>query len=169
MRWPSHQRRHAASLGPSYRRPLNRRFVLKAIHERLAISAATPPMPYRLLKLRGSMVSGKTFMHSSASATTPSDAAFLGVRSSGKRLGQEQKNLMPVMMIPMVIMMPSIVVPRPVVARSIVVISRRVVVARPIVIRSKWRSGDSARGIDRGTGDTKRPFQGKGAVLSVGR
>src|SRR3954449_6601757 len=30
----------------------NRRFVLKAIHERLAIAAAaTPPMPYRLLKL----------------------------------------------------------------------------------------------------------------------
>ena len=31
---------------------LNRRFVLKAIHEQLAITAAaTPPMPYRLLKL----------------------------------------------------------------------------------------------------------------------
>ena len=31
---------------------LNRRFVLKTIHERLAIAAAaTPPMPYRLLKL----------------------------------------------------------------------------------------------------------------------
>jgi hypothetical protein len=30
----------------------NRRFVLKTIHERLAIAAtATPPMPYRLLKL----------------------------------------------------------------------------------------------------------------------
>jgi len=30
----------------------NRRFVLKTIHERLAITAAaTPPMPYRLLKL----------------------------------------------------------------------------------------------------------------------
>ena len=30
----------------------NRRFVLKAIHERLAIAAAaTPPMPYRLLEL----------------------------------------------------------------------------------------------------------------------
>jgi hypothetical protein len=30
----------------------NRRFILKTIHERLAIAAtATPPMPYRLLKL----------------------------------------------------------------------------------------------------------------------
>jgi hypothetical protein len=30
----------------------NRRYVLKTIHERLAIAAATtPPMPYRLLKL----------------------------------------------------------------------------------------------------------------------
>ena len=30
----------------------NRRFVLKTIHERLAIAAtATPPMPHRLLKL----------------------------------------------------------------------------------------------------------------------
>ena len=30
----------------------NRRFVLKTIHERLAIAATTtPPMPYRLLKL----------------------------------------------------------------------------------------------------------------------
>jgi hypothetical protein len=30
----------------------NRRFVLKTIHKRLAIAAtATPPMPYRLLKL----------------------------------------------------------------------------------------------------------------------
>ena len=30
----------------------NRRFVLKTVHERLAIAAAaTPPMPYRLLKL----------------------------------------------------------------------------------------------------------------------
>src|SRR3954447_15268280 len=77
--------------------------------------------------------------------------------------------LMPVIMMPTVVMTPSIVVPGPVVARSIVVISRRVVVARPIVIRSKWRSGDSARGIDRDTGDTERPFQGKGAVLSVGR
>jgi ISXO2-like transposase domain len=37
----------------------NRRFVLKTIHERLAIAATTtPPMPYRLLKLAGSMVSG---------------------------------------------------------------------------------------------------------------
>jgi len=30
----------------------NRRFILKTIHERLGIAAAsTPPMPYRLLKL----------------------------------------------------------------------------------------------------------------------
>jgi hypothetical protein len=34
------------------KRRFNRRFVLKTIHERLAIAAtATPPMPYRLLKL----------------------------------------------------------------------------------------------------------------------
>jgi Arc/MetJ-type ribon-helix-helix transcriptional regulator len=41
----------------------NRHFVPKTIHEGLAIAAtATPPMPYRLLKLAGSMVSGIRFI-----------------------------------------------------------------------------------------------------------
>ena len=44
-------RGHLAYLG-AFAWRFNRRFVLKTIHERLAIAATvTPPMPYRLLKL----------------------------------------------------------------------------------------------------------------------
>jgi hypothetical protein len=43
---------HGFELCAIFKRRRNERFVLKTIHERLAIAAtATPPMPYRLLKL----------------------------------------------------------------------------------------------------------------------
>jgi hypothetical protein len=45
-------RQESNAISATFAWRLNRRFVLKSIHERLAIAATTtPPMPYRLLKL----------------------------------------------------------------------------------------------------------------------